>query len=225
MYDVTDGNYTTTINDRSGMSGLIAGLSLAGSKIGMNDVFGTFASHVQDQQILTTAARPLMTEAANLGDARLFNSIASVSSVAKQLSSHLPGLTKKMAANVLPPEDLNQGQYSVFYNTLKTDLDTVDPKWKESSRNGSRMVNTTFTSQNDFMTDLIAAKLNSNTSHLTQLIQSVNNNGNVSQVSIDEEAFMLIGSRFKNANVSESLQQDFPDFYASLDEEPQSILV
>ena len=227
VYDLTDGNYTTTINDRAGMSGMIAGLSLAGSKIGMTDVFGTFAKNVQDKQVLTTAARPLMTEASNLGDARLFNSIAGVPSVAKELSSFMPSLTRKMAANVLPPEDLSQRQYSVFYNDLKTNLDAVDPSWKQKKRGNQTVINTTFTSQNDFMTDLLASKLNTNTGHLTQLVESVNNStpGQVTQVSIDDEAFMLVGSRFKNVSVASSLKEDFPDFYAGLDKEPQDIFV
>jgi hypothetical protein len=209
------------------MSGMIAGLSLAGSKIGMTDVFGTFAKNVKDKQVLTTAARPLMTEASNLGDARLFNSIAGVPSVAKELSSFMPSLTRKMAANVLPPEDLSQKQYSVFYSDLKTNLDAVDPSWKQKKRGNQTVINTTFTSQNDFMTDLLASKLNTNTGHLTQLVESVNNNapGQVTQVSIDDEAFMLVGSRFKNVSVASSLKEDFPDFYAGLDKEPQDIFV
>lgn len=227
LYDLTDGNYTTTINDRAGMAGMVAGLSLAGSKIGMTDVFGTFAKNVKDTQVLTTAARPLMSEAANLGDASLFNSVASVGSVAKELSAHMPGLTRKMAANVLPPENLSQRQYSVFYNDLKQNLNAVDTRWNKADRAGSTILSSTYTAKNDFMTDLLASKLNANTSHLTQLLDSVNTDGTgqVTEVSIDDEAFMLVGSRFNDVSVASSLQNDFPDYYASLDREPQDIFI
>lgn len=224
LFDVTDGKYTTTIDDRAGMSGMIAGLSLAGSKIGMTDVFGTFASNVTDHQVLTTAARPLMSEAANLGDARLFSSVASVTSVAKELSSHLPGLTRKMAANVLPPENLSQRQYSVFYNDLKTNLNNVDTRWNTAKRGDQTLMSSTFTSKNDFMTDLLSSKLNTNTGHLTQLVASINT-GQAPQVTIDDEAYMLMGSRFKNVSVADSLANDFPDFYQTLDREPADVFI
>lgn len=227
MYDLTDGKYTTTINDRAGMAGMISGLTLAGSKIGMNDVFGTFAANVQDKQLLTIAARPLMSEAANLGDAGLFRSIASVPAVARELSSHLPGLTRKMAANVLPSETLAQSHYGAYYSELKGSLNAVDNKWNTANRGGQSVLNTAFTSQNDFMTDMMSAHLNSDTSHLTQLLSSVDGEAatQVTKVEIADEAFMVMGSQFKDFGTAESLQMGYPEFYDSLDEDPQEVFV
>lgn len=146
--------------DPSAVAALISGVTNIASSAGMRDTFTTITRDIDNNDVLVSAAKPLITRAIEQGDLDTVIDL-SKSKINKDISKFSPNLVESITYNVQRPSEMSQQEFAPYYEDVKTAFQTINPKWDTYTLpNGFYLVNGCSISSNAFLCDLIEACLN-----------------------------------------------------------------
>ena len=154
---LSDGKFNLSITDKGGLSGLISGITNQASFMGVNNVFSSISSVINDKDVLQSALKNILPNA--IKDIGLLKDLATTGIVGN-IKSMMPNVSGNTIQNFrINPGTKNFELPNIFGNINST-LNTIDSSWNNVTRNGEKLIAgnlLTSSSANDFHKTLEAS--------------------------------------------------------------------
>jgi hypothetical protein len=147
---LSNGNFSLSVVDKGGLTGLISGLTKQGSALGINNVFSSISNVVTDKDVLLGACRDILPTAVK--DIGLLKDLSSTG-VCSSIKSMMPSISGNSISNFRINPGSSSFQLPSMYNDLKYTLNRVDSTWNSAVRDGTSVlsgVNTVSKDATDF---------------------------------------------------------------------------
>lgn len=157
---LTDSQYNASINNRGAQAAALAAVVNEANKLNLPQAYQHVAEHVKDKQVLYYATKPIVEAAAERKDLKAIEAISNTS-MAKEIKNMAPGIVQELASNISSPDNLAEQEYTRYYQGIKETFDSIDPKWTQYKRKGSKdCINAAQVGDNYFFCDLIRSQMN-----------------------------------------------------------------
>lgn len=224
---------TDTKSDTLMRSALMSGTAFAAANKGVYDIFSTTAKFdtMEDLIAAKTSGTFLAQEALKTGSYDLLTDVLKTP-VGKSVMQSIPQAARALQSSI-DVSSVKEKDYAIHYELVSSTMTELDPDWKYDTGRNFDIPTSNFTDARAEATASIdtqkrfrTAEISTNPSMEVLLEAKVlNTNRPFDKPDTEwenhqepDEAFLLLGARFKGESVKGALQEEFPEFYEALPE-------